>query len=377
MLKYHLFLGACLLLCACGTRPVIEKDKTVIEMEPMLITDHGGIQVNVLFDEGVGALNGQLFEQCIDKFSTIVQFKEHVYLQASYYNLGLCYEFMQKHTEAEMAFRNYIALSTDPESILDGKVRLGVQLIKNKKADEALSLYDDILLKNTLKPMDRAECHLRKAMAYLIKDDFARADHELSVAISQTNGLFPNGYQQNELMAEIFYQKGETFRLLSAKVELKLPLEKMKRSLNDKIRFFKKSISHYVSCINVHQSYWATAAGFQLGKLHEDVYYQITNAEHPADFDEETIVLYRHQLKKKIFPILQESIGIYQKNAELGQRIGASNEWIKATNQKLDELKQMIEKIHTEINQDPLEQHLKKNGTTEAKIEQGKIIQGM
>ena len=66
-------------------------------------------------------------------------------------------------------------------------MRLGVQLIKNKKADEALSLYDDILLKNTLKPMDRAECHLRKAMAYLIKDDFARADHELSVAISQTN----------------------------------------------------------------------------------------------------------------------------------------------------------------------------------------------
>ncbi len=361
-----------LFLIACGTRPVTAPVNPTIEMEPMLITEQGGIQVDVLFEEGVGALNGQLFDQCIERFSTLVKFKDHIYLHPAYYNLGLCYEFVQKHVEAEQAFREYIKLSTAPENILDGKVRLGVQLVKNKKADEALALYEDILLKNTLKPMDRAECHLRKAMAYLVKEDFSRADNELSVAISQTNGLFPNGYQQNELIAEVFYQKGEVFRLLSAKVALKLPVEKMRRALNDKIRYFKKAVSHYVSCINVHQSYWATAAGFQLAKQHEDIYYQITNAEHPADFDEETIVLYRHQLKKKIFPILQESISIYQKNAELGQRIGASNEWIKATDQKLNELKQMIGKVQEEINQDPLVLYEKQKANTvtqEAKVD--------
>jgi tetratricopeptide (TPR) repeat protein len=346
-------------LSGCGTRPSTPQSTTIIEMDPLLISSQEAVHAQTLFEEGTGALEGQNFDICIEKLSKLVSFKDHPYLQASFYNLGLCYEFKKNFIKSEESFRQYLIIAKEESDVLDGKVRLGYSLLQNQKADEALSLYHDVL-KKVFKPLDRAECHLRRAIAYLIKQDFSRADHELSVAISQTTGVFINGYEGNELMAEIFFQRAEIYRAISNQVELKMPLERMKRAFAEKVKFFRKALYAYVSCIQVHHQYWGLAAGFQLAKMHEDIYFQIIHAEKPDDFDEETTLIYRHQLKKRIFPLLQESVSIYQKNAELGQRIGARHEWVKATQEKLSALHAMIEKIQKEISQDPLEEYEKK-----------------
>jgi tetratricopeptide (TPR) repeat protein len=374
-MRIDLILFFLFVLSACGTRPKPQEPTTIIEMDPLLISDQETIHAQTLFDEGTGALEGQLFDLCIEKFNKLIRFKDHPYLQASYYNLGLCYEFKKDFINSENAFKNYLMIAKGESDILDGKVRLGYSLLQNYKADEALILYDDVL-KKVFKPLDRAECHLRRAIAYLLKKDFSRADHELSVAISQTTGVFVNGFEGNELMAEIYFQRAEIYKAISNQFELKMPLERMKRAFSDKVRFFRKALYAYVSCIQVHHSYWGLAAGFQLAKMHEDVYYQIIHAEKPDDFDEETTLIYRHQLKKRIFPLLQESVSIYQKNAELGQRIGAQHEWVKATQEKLSELHLMIQKIQEEINKDPLETYQKDQGQNQSqKIQELRSIE--
>ena len=89
----------------------------------------------------------------------------------------------------------------------------------------------------------------------------------------------------------------------------------------------------------MNHTYWAIAAGHQLGVLHEDIYEDLLNAEYPADFDDETRAYYFFELDKKLAPLLRESISIYEKTITISATQGAGNEWVQSTKSSLIRLR--------------------------------------
>jgi tetratricopeptide (TPR) repeat protein len=332
-------------------------------MDPLVIYA-GGKEVPLsgdeLFEQGVGALQAQEFPRCIQQLSEhLERFPEHPARLYARYNLALCVELSTRYQEASEELTRYIKEAREGgasrSDLLDGEVRLGFNLVHASKPERALKLYTRLLTEEPLIGFDRAECHLRRAMAHISLEHFAEADRDLSLAMSHINGSIGPNREGNEPLAEVHFQRGELYRKHMRHIKLKMPLERMKLLFADKVLFFRKSLYAYVDALNVHHVYWGVAAGHQLGLLHEQLYSDFMLAEAPEDFDEETLAYYFYELEKKLAPLLKESISIYEKTMTLSVTHGVSNDWVRATERQLKRLRDLEEGVQRRLTLDPLE----------------------
>ena len=352
-----------LLILACSARPPHHPQKTTeINMEGLLIRPNLPIlSSEELFEEGVGAFQGHKFALCEEKLTTYLKhFPNDAYAHSAHYNLGLCLEFQRKYQRASMHFRAFRNASHSEADRLDGEVRLGFNLVFSSQVAEAEALYTRLLTTYPLKGFDRAECHLRRAMAHLSLKRYAEADRDLSSAMSHINGSIGSHYKGNEALAEVHFQRGEVYRRHMGEIQLKMPLLAIKRGIADKTRFFRKSLYAYVEAIKVNHTYWAIAAGHQLGVLHEDIYEDLLQAEYPSDFDEETLAYYFFELDKKLAPLISESIAIYEKTITISATQGAKNDWVKSTQKSLIRLRNLEAELQKRLSLDPLESYKRK-----------------
>ena len=368
------------MLCACSSRPIGsaqdhlasggERTRRVeLEMDPLLIQAGSGETLSPmeLFHEGVGGLQAQEYGRCIERLGALLRhFPEHRSALYARYNLGLCYELSGRYQEAVEVFDDYVETLRLPEhrgaddqelDLLDGQFRLGFNLTKASQPERAIALYERLLTTTPIIGFDRAECHLRRAIAQLLLGRFALADRDLSLAISHINGSIGAQREGNELLAEVHFYRGELYRRHMKHIKLKMPVKRMKRLFADKILFFRKSLYAYVDCLNVRQVYWGIAGGHQLGKLHEELYEAILWAETPADFDPETEAYYLFELEKKLAPLLKESISLYEKTMTLSVTHGLNNEWVTSTQDGLSRLRDLEESVQRRLSLDPLAAH--------------------
>ena len=116
----------------------------------------------------------------------------------------------------------------------------------------------------------------------------------------------------------------------------------MKRDLTDKSHFFLKSQSAFLRCIRLRQSYWAVAAGFQLGKLYEDFYDHMMASEIPKDMSADDQGIYFDELKRYIRPLVVRAIDVYERNIGMSDRLGEHGEWAKKTQERLDRMRAIL-----------------------------------
>lgn len=328
-----------------------------IEMSGILIkAGHPVLSAEELFEEGIGAFQGQLFARCEERLHTYLRyFSDEIYTHPAHYNLGLCLELQRKNAQAAEHFRAFVEASTEESDYLDGQVRLGYNLIFSAQFVEAEQLYSHLLTSYPVKGFDRAECHLRRAIAYTALGQYAEADRDLGNALGHINGSIGSYRSGNELLAETHFQRGELYRHFMSEIQLKFPLEEIKRNVSDKVRFFKRSLYAFVEAIKVNHTYWAIASGHQLGVLHEDIYEDLLNSDYPPDFDDESLAYYYFELEKKLIPLLRESISIYERTITLSSKQGAQNEWVRSTQESLLRLRELEADIQHRLSLDPIE----------------------
>ncbi len=353
-------------LLACSARPPAPTPANtaeVLEMDTLLIRGGGGeaLSGDELFEEAVGALQSQRFEECAARFGDYQRlFPDHYAAQHARYNYGLCLEHLGRFGEAAGQFARYAEVAREegePKDALDGDVRRGYCLVYARRYAEAVPLYTRLLTEEPIIGFDRAECHLRRAMARLGLGEFGEADRDLSLALSHINGAIGDRREGNEALAETHFQRGELFRRHMRAVALKMPVKRMQRLFADKVLFFRKALYAYVDCLNVHHARWGVAAGHQLGALHEALYEDLMWAETPPDFDEETLAFYYFELEKKLAPLLGESISIYERTATLSATKGVQGEWADAATRNLRRLRGLEERVQRRLTLEPGEAH--------------------
>lgn len=355
LLHGSLSLIAAVVLAACGAQPTLQNTPPPVELEfePTVVESDGSGTVTDtydaagLFEQGESAFRRQDFGACEAHYGKLLDhFPKSHYAYVTLYNRGLCLEELGQHAEAAAHFRRYAQLATDLKEQRDGEFRMGANLIKTGNHPEALALYDRLLKAEDLGPADRAECHLRRAIARTHLRDAGQAERDLKAAESYVREAWDGQTQGNDLLAEVYFRRAEIYQGLSHKVGLKLPVENMKGALADKVRFFRQAQNSYIDALNVQHSYWATAAGLRLGELYEHFYRDVLGAEVPPDFDRTTHAFYLHELRKALTPLLEKSLTIYEKNITMSERIGAQNEWVDQTEARLARLRALIQENH-------------------------------
>ncbi|MEE2786627.1 MAG: tetratricopeptide repeat protein [Myxococcota bacterium] len=349
-------LSMILCLPACGARPPAkpkaEAPSATVEMDPMILeaskdgqkTSIVAYDAQSLFEAAKTAFEARTYQECADRYQRVLnRFPKSHYAHAALYNRGVCLEELRLHREAASHFRRYSQLATTERDRLDGDFRRGFNLIESGNYPEALQLYKSLLARNEIKGFDRAECLIRQAIARSAAGNFGQAEADLKAALSLINAESEGLIIGNDLAAEAYFRRGEIYYALNRKVPLKLPLAQMRADLKAKVRFFKHAQKSFLNALNVREPYWATAAGMKLGELYEQFYRDVLSAEIPKSMGGEERTVYFSELRKQLLPLLKQSVSIYERNITMGLRIGASNRWVRETEQRLKRLRSLIE----------------------------------
>lgn len=372
------FAAVVALLAACGARPaagpgVGDRPPEVVEMQPVVIESQTGDDGNItteaydaemLFQQARGAFDGHRFDEAERLYGKLLErFPQSDLSVTAIYNRGLCLEHLKQYGQAAAHFRRYSQIATTLKDKRDGEFRWGYNLVQTGDFPMALDLYTRLLIETDLSPADRAECYLRRGIALLRLSRYGEAEKDLRRSLDQAAQAYQDELMNNELAAEAHFRRGEIYQRMCREVTLKLPVESMKDDLAEKARFFRQSQASFIDALNVRHSYWATAAGLKLGELYEDFYTDILSAEVPPDFDKDTKRFYFVELRKKLVPLLEQSLSIYEKNITMSERIGAQNEWVKETETRLSRLRSLIEATHREDAAEALEAAAKAGAT--------------
>ena len=359
MNKPLLLLFALSLVAACRTpaptlAPPAVPPTQHIQMEPLRFRVGPGGRVVAefqdpasLFDEADRLFREKKHEEALRLYDRILASSPPArYRWPSLYNSGLALEKLGRHEEAIARYRAAIEVVPRSPDAIDAHFRLGASLGKLKRWREAADLFTQLLLRDDLKPVENFEARVQVgvALAELGEDD--EAERTLLRAVryhAEASRVEPLG--DPALLGQAFFYLGNVAQRRMAAQPLRLPQEQLEKDLNEKGRLLLTSQARYLSAVRTADSYWAPAAGHQLGLVYERFHNDILAAPVPPQLNALEREVYLAELTRKLMPLIRKAVGIYQRNLELSERLGSQSPWVAQTRERMEKLRRLLQSL--------------------------------
>ena len=117
--------------------------------------------------------------------------------------------------------------------------------------------------------------------------------------------------------------------------------------LNDKAKLLLAAQRQYIETIKLGNPQWASAAGYQIGSLYEELYDAFIHAPVPNELQGEANLekrdVYYEELRKEIRILLEKSIRTHEQNLLMVERLGVQNEWRDKSKLAFAKLQKMLD----------------------------------
>ena len=282
----------------------------------------------------------------------IKEYPDQVGRYAIEFNAGLCLTRLERHADAAKRFalaRHYSAGTRNARDAIFLEAEAHEALGQWPQAAE---LYRAMLedpeihkeIGGKLGLLDELEAWARLGIALRKAGDPTRADK----AFKSAERLYEDNREaplvaDSEWVARAMFERAEIFYELFASIRFRLPVERMKRELEDKSNLFLKAEGIYYRCVRLQNRPWSLAAGLAIGNLYSRLITDIEGAEVPNDLDEYTMEVYRDELWNHNEKLAKRALIIYQKNMELAERLGDKGDWVEKSYQGLKRMEGLIE----------------------------------
>ena len=355
---------ATLLVSACGGRQAPEADDlgdgrhneiAIVEydFDAVVIragTDEGGemwsniTELDDLFAEANDYLRAEDYLNALDLYEIVLEnHSDDSYLRATHYNLGLVYEGLQEWFNAALHYQEVLNGWMSSDDALFAFFRLAECVAQLGEYAEIPALMDRVLERSDLHHIDRLEAHLRWANALLELREFAEAEEHYNTVLALNESAMavwdPESMDESDepvelhdpIIAQSYYGRARVYHSLFLEIHLVLPEDQLTRDLVDKSQLFDQAQASYLDCVRTGHPYWAPAAGYMVGQLYEDFYYDILATEVPIDFGDLEHEIYFEELRAFIAPALERALSVYEHNLAMAYRLGSSNLWVDST----------------------------------------------
>jgi len=344
--------------CATGqSATVLDGRQALAEelnLDPMLIRASASgevsqmIDVRELFDLAYEAFSQRRYERAAEHYQVVVKyFPDSSYYLPALYNAGLSYEKLDQWDAAAACYRQIIEGSAGTKDALDASFRLANAYDKSGQYTQVVDLMTEVLLGQKIEYFDRIEAYVRRANALRGLEQWSESEDDYRTVL-QLNKSAPPGDRLadgSNLMVQTYFGLGRAFHAQVRQIKLVLPTERMGDDLVEKARLFTSAQANYIEALRHHHPQWSTGAGFMIGKLYEDFYTDIFNAEIPDTLSDQAVALYFEELRKQIRPLMERAISVYEKNLSLSKRMGKdaeTDEWVSQTTTKLNRLRSFL-----------------------------------
>jgi TolA-binding protein len=330
-------LGACATAKTPAPATGPEGPAVKLEMEPMRIDatqGPAGMQIDAydapdLFERAGAALSDKRFDEAAKLYLKLLKnFPESAYSRASQYNLGLAYIGASNWSAAVDAFKALIEKYATHADAKDALFQLGACYAEQKNWPASGEVFARVLERSDLTADDRIEALARRGFAQFSLGDLDTADKTFRAVLSYRHKI-----ENEERLATDFYLAFSQYHLAQSShqrfraVELRLPEAQMDKDLDEKASMLLQAQRGYIDTIKYGNPAWASAAGFQVGSLYEELYDSFIRAPIPVELQGEARQVYQEELFKKIRILLEKSMRWQRENLLMIERLGVNTEW--------------------------------------------------
>lgn len=332
-----------------------KNQKQKVTLDPVLIRagdDKDPISASELFKKAYEAYDSEDYDLAIRRYRYLLtHFEDTKYELSSLYNLGLSYERKKAWAKAAKTYRRIRKKNLESKEGLDATFRLAKVLKKQEEYKEIPDLMVRLLLRDDLAHYDRLEAYFRRGRAQLHLQRYEKAKKSFEKLLELNRRAMAKDRLEGSapLIVRSYLGLGKTYEREVDAIVLKLPAERMGKDLEKKAKLFQLAQAHYFDALRQHHPKWSVIAGYRIGKLYEDFYVDIFEAEIPDDLNRKQVRLYFDELKKKIEPLLERALKVYSRNLELAKRIskqGQNKDWIRKTERSLRRVKALLHNEH-------------------------------
>ncbi|MEZ4460989.1 MAG: tetratricopeptide repeat protein [bacterium] len=302
-----------------------------------------------VFEKAYTAFSARNYDEASQNYDLIIKyFEDSRFYLPSLYNAGLSYERLERWEEAAQRYRWVIEKFPDKPDARDAYYRLAAAEEQLGRYEQVVELMTNVLLRPELTTFDRVEAHVRRANGLLELKQLEEAVNGFATAIDINDDAPPEQRLQanSHLLVQAYFGMGRAYHLEVSGIKLVLPPERMGEDLKEKADLFLRAQSAYIKALSYHHPHWSMAAGYMIGRLYEDFYSDIFEAEIPDDLSSEAVGFYFDELRKQIRPLMVRAVQVYEKNLSLSRRIGTTsddNTWVADTEKHLSRLKAYLD----------------------------------
>jgi tetratricopeptide (TPR) repeat protein len=333
-------------LAACGPKTL------TVRMDPMEFAARrtpGGLQVDVmdpevLFLEGSRAFEEKRHEDAAHKFDLVLaRFPDTRFAKPALYDRGLALLAVPRPADAARDFAAFLQHYPGDADAPDALLRLGQALCE---AGDWTKAEDALRRRAAMEPLTllaEVEVHARRALALRMLGRYEDAREE-ATRVMQVHDRFATLPEMdgNYFVAMASFQAAEVYHDLFGRIKFILPVDRMEKDLLDKATLFMKAQSEYLRTIRLRNTFWGVSAGVRVGRLYEEFYDDILQAEVPPDLSAEELGVYTDELKRRARPLVSKAVDAYERNLALARMYGAQDEWFGDMPNRLQRLRKVL-----------------------------------
>ncbi len=332
------FVGACATtgqqkkLGQPGTEPVVHLDMDPIKIEAT--TTANGLHIDAydapeLFELAGKTLSDGRFDDAAKEYGKLLKsFPESPYARPALYNLGLTRIGKKDWASAVDSFKELVEKYPNHPDAKDALFQLGACYAEQNNWPASAEVFARLLDRTDLSSDDRIEAIARRGFAQFNLNDLDTAEKTFLAAMAYKQKI-----ENDERLSTDFYlafsqyHLGQIYHLRFRKAALRLPEAQLDKDLEEKAHLLLTAQRAYIDTIKFGNPAWASAAGFQVGSLYEELFDAFMSVPVPPELDAEARTVYLEELHKRIRILLEKSLRWQRENLLMIERIGVTTEW--------------------------------------------------
>jgi tetratricopeptide (TPR) repeat protein len=310
---------------------------THLEMDPIKIeatNADDGIHIDAfdapeLFEYAGKDLSDKKWDAAVASYQKLLKnFPDSPYARPSLYNMGLAQIGKKDWTAAIESFKSLSEKYPSHTDAKDSLFQLGACYAELGNWPASAEVFARILERSDLNADDRIEAIARRGFAQFNLNDLDTAEKTFRSALTYKQKI-----ENEERLSTDFYlafsqyHLGQIYHLRFRRAELRLPEAQLDRDLEEKAHLLLTAQRAYIETIKFGNPGWASAAGFQVGSLYEELYDAFMNVPVPPELDAEAKLVYQEELQKKIRILLEKSLRWQRENLLMVERLGVATDW--------------------------------------------------
>jgi TolA-binding protein len=324
-----------------------------LDMDPIKIeatTGADGTRIDAfdaseLFERAGQALSDKRWDEAVKTYGKLLkEFPESSYVRPTFYNLGLAHIGKKDWPAAIEAFKSLVDRYPGHADAKDSLFQLGACYAEQSNWPASAEIFARLLERADLNADDRIEAVARRGFAQFNLGDLDAAEKTFRsvIALKQTIE------NEERLSTDFFlafsqYHMGEIFHERFRKAALRMPEAQLDKDLDEKARLLLTAQRAYIDTIKYGNPGWASAAGFQVGSLYEELYDAFMQVPIPPELDAEARGVYVEELHKRIRILLEKSLRWQRENLLMIERLGVNTDWAEKSRLAYAKLLRLLE----------------------------------